>query len=111
MRLRGLSPLCIGSLITRSMRRSRRDVKVFLSICDHYEPMWGAPPSHVEDERVDRWVNEYPEMAKGLEDSRGRSPQHTFFYPAEEYNPKHLDKLADLCRRGHGDVDVHLHRR
>jgi hypothetical protein len=42
-------------------------------------------------------------------DSRGRHPQHTFFYPADEYEPQHLDTLAEICRQGFGDVEVHLH--
>ena len=25
------------------------------------------------------------------------------------YNPEHIEKLACLCRRGHGDVEIHLH--
>jgi hypothetical protein len=42
-------------------------------------------------------------------DSLGRPPQHTFFYPAEEYEPEHLEQLAKLCRSGCGDVEIHLH--
>jgi hypothetical protein len=82
---------------------------VFLCIADHYEPMVGNAAAHVQRERVDRWVREYPRLAEGLADSRGRPPQHTFFYPAEEYNPEHIEKLAGLCRLGLGDVEVHLH--
>jgi hypothetical protein len=42
-------------------------------------------------------------------DSTGRPPQHTFFFPEDEYVPQHLDLLAELCRDGFGDVDIHLH--
>jgi hypothetical protein len=84
-------------------------VHLFLCIADHYEPMVGGAPPPVQRERVDRWVQEYPRLAAGIADSRGRPPQHTFFYPAEEYNPEHLEKLATLCRMGLGDVEVHLH--
>jgi hypothetical protein len=44
-----------------------------------------------------------------LRDSDGRPPRHSFFYPAEEYEPEHLDALTDLCRAGLGEVEVHLH--
>ena len=64
---------------------------------------------HVQRERADRWVREYPRSIAGLADARGRPPQHTFFYPAEEYNPEHIEKLAGLCRQGFGEVEVHLH--
>jgi hypothetical protein len=83
--------------------------RVFLSIVDHFEPMWGRAGMSLQRERVDRWVREYPRLCCGIEDSRSRPPQHTFFYPAEEYEPEHLEKLAGLCRQGLGDVEIHLH--
>ena len=58
---------------------------------------------------MDRWCRDYPVAVKGIEDSRGRPPQHTFFYPEEEYEAEYLDSLAALCRRGFGEVEVHLH--
>ena len=48
-------------------------------------------------------------MADQFHDSDGRPPQHTFFYPAEEYIPEYLDLLAGLCERGYGEVEIHLH--
>lgn len=87
----------------------RRPLHVFLCLADHYEPLRGGATLSVQRERVARWVREYPRSVAGLADSRGRSPQHTFFYPAEEYVPEHLEAMAGLCRAGHGDVDVHLH--
>jgi hypothetical protein len=63
----------------------------------------------VAAERVARWVNEYPKLAEEFADCRSRPPQHTFFYPAEEYEPAYLESLAGLCRRGLGEVEVHLH--
>jgi hypothetical protein len=82
---------------------------LFLCIVDHYEPMAGGAPLHVQQERVDRWVREYPRSVAGIGDSRDRPPQHTFFYPVEEYNPELVEKLAGICRQGLGDAEVHLH--
>jgi hypothetical protein len=42
-------------------------------------------------------------------DADGVKPQHTFFYPEEEYRPEHLDALARLCSAGYGEIEVHLH--
>jgi hypothetical protein len=67
------------------------------------------PPRHVQDARVERWLRGYPQMAAGFEDSAGRPPQHTFFYPADEYVAEHVEQIAGLCRAGYGDVEVHLH--
>ena len=60
-------------------------------------------------ERVERWVRDYPALFGDFRDSDGRPPRHTFFYPLEQYNPEHLDALAELCREGFGEVEVHLH--
>jgi hypothetical protein len=84
-------------------------IHLFLCIADHFEPGWlGATPT-VRRERVERWLLEYPSFAEGLRDSSGRPPQQTFFYPQEEYEPHLLERLAELCRQGFGDVEVHLH--
>jgi hypothetical protein len=97
-------------LFARRQRVPSADMlHVFLCLADHHEPMVGGAPMHVQRERVDRWVREYPRSVAGIQDSRGRPPQHTFFYPAEEYNPEHIEKIAGLCRQNLGDVEVHLH--
>jgi hypothetical protein len=58
---------------------------------------------------VAHWVDNYPRALGGFRDADGRPPRHTFFYPVEEYDPGHLDALAELCVRGFGEVEVHLH--
>jgi hypothetical protein len=42
-------------------------------------------------------------------DADGRAPRHSFFYPCEQYAPEYLEPLADLVRKGFGEVEVHLH--
>jgi hypothetical protein len=77
---------------------------------DHYEPQW-QNPNDIDKERmrVDRWFNEYPIVANKHKDSDGCFPKHTFFYPEEEYRKEHLDKVSDLCARGYGEIEVHIH--
>jgi hypothetical protein len=82
---------------------------VFLALCDHYEPETGRPAREIARQRVSRWVTEYPRLFEQFRDSDGRPPQHTFFFPEDEYAPEYLDGLARLCAAGFGDVDVHLH--
>ena len=82
---------------------------VFFCFVDHYEPLWKNASRHQGMERVEHWCENYPRMADQFHDADGRSPQHTFFYPAEEYVPEYLDLLARLCRRGYGEVEIHLH--
>lgn len=107
--IRGLTLSTICQLMRQPRADNTHPKHVFLCVADHYEPKWMSPPKAVAAERVARWVDGYPQLAAGLEDSVGRPPQHTFFYPEEEYEPEYLDAIAGLCQRGYGDVEVHLH--
>jgi len=93
----------------RSARGREGPVHVMLCIADHFEPAVGEPGLDVERRRVDQWVSRYPEVAAGFLDADGRPPRHTFFFPAEQYRPEHLERLAELVRAGYGEVEVHLH--
>jgi hypothetical protein len=84
-------------------------VHVMFSFVDHYEPQWGRPAYEVEVQRVARWRNGYKAMAAKHRDADGVHPQHTFFYPEEEYRVEHLNQIAALCREGFGEIEVHLH--
>jgi hypothetical protein len=76
---------------------------------DHYEPQWQRVSYEQECARVERWQREYPLLCAGHCDADGRPPVHSFFYPAEEYRPEHLDPLVELCRQGLGEIEIHLH--
>ncbi|MBI2871186.1 MAG: hypothetical protein HYY14_05685 [Candidatus Omnitrophica bacterium] len=103
----------LGSYLKRNVSREPADpskpVDIFFALCDHFEPRWEDPGLETERRRVDAWCERRPGLARGHRDSDGRPPQHTFFYPQEEYCKEHVEKLAALCRKGHGEVEVHLH--
>lgn len=84
-------------------------VHVMFCFVDHFEPKWGRPSPEVETRRVREWCTRYEALASRHRDADGVSPQHTFFYPEEEYEKPHLDALEQLCRRGYGEIEVHLH--
>lgn len=84
-------------------------VHVMFSFVDHFEPQWGRPTYEVEVERVARWRHGYKALAERHRDADGVHPQHTFFYPEEEYRVEHLEAIAELCREGFGEIEVHLH--
>ena len=91
-------------------KKLKQPIHLLFSIVDHYEPQWGKPNDiEVERARVDRWLSDYPKMARKHKDADGFYPQHTFFYPEEEYRYEHLNKIADLCKQGFGEIEVHLH--
>lgn len=82
---------------------------VYFCVADHFEPYWASADAATAERRVKRWCRRYPELAAAHVDSDGRRPQHTMFYPAEEYEAGILDRLAQLRDDGFGDVEVHLH--
>ncbi len=112
VRRKGLHRWLLPYLLSARRRRGPRPgdpVHLLLCVCDHYEPKRGGVPAAKAEARVRQWVDEYPKLFGDFRDSDGRPPRHTFFYPAEEYEPAYLDLLAGLCRRGYGEVEIHLH--
>jgi hypothetical protein len=102
-------PSYVRDLPRRRAPRAYEDVHLLLCVADHYEPKEDYAPPQRCWSRVRRWVEGYPQRLGAFRDSDGRPPRHTFFYPVEEYEPAYLDALADLCRKGFGEVEVHLH--
>lgn len=112
LRRKGLDIWLPEYIRTRHLRKDYvpgEPLTVMLCICDHYEPKRGGVSRAKARARVQQWVDEYPKLFDRFRDSLGRPPQHTFFYPQDEYEPEYLDMLAGLCRRGYGEVEVHLH--
>jgi len=91
--------------------RAKHDGPMHIMFCfvDHYEPGWQSPGFEVERERVARWCQAYPVLAKGHRDADGQYPKHCFFYPEEEYREEHLHALSELCAQGFGEIEIHLH--
>jgi hypothetical protein len=85
------------------------EVHVILCIADHFEPKADNASVEVGWQRVAAWVEKYPKQFGAYQDSDGRPPRYTFFFPIEEYEQGYLDALAGLCRAGFGEVEIHLH--
>lgn len=116
LRRRGMHRWIVPYLLSARRRRSPRPgqpVHLILAVCDHYEPKRAGASIEKARERVRQWVEEYPKLFARFRDSDGYPPQHSFFYPAEEYEPELLDAIAGLCRNRdgnrYGEVEVHLH--
>jgi hypothetical protein len=84
-------------------------IDIMLMLGDHYEPHVGFPEDAVAEARVREWCERYPRMASRHRDSDGRPPQHTFFYPYDQIHLGLLHQLSDLCYRGFGEIELHLH--
>jgi hypothetical protein len=109
LRRRGLDR-CLLPLVLRSCApRPVGPVHVLLCVADHFEPQWGGPPAALATQRVRNWTTQYPDLFDAFRDSDGRPPRHTFFFPIDQYDDQHVAALAGLCRRGFGEVEIHLH--
>lgn len=111
--LRAIDKWGLGYLESMSRRPGRVDGTRHLMFCvaDHFEPYRGGVSDDVAFERIKPWCDNYLKSVEIRRDADGKPPQHTFFYPQEEYNEAVIDKLADLCHRGAGEVEIHLHHR
>lgn len=101
----------LGSYLSQKKVATNPDepVHIMFAFCDHFEPRWGKASETEEDQRVDRWCEDYPKMAAKHRDADGCYPKHSFFYPEEEYRKRHLDKLVKLCKAGFGEIEIHIH--
>jgi len=105
------------------MRPERCTGKRHLLFCiaDHFEPFDrtiqadGRITGGVSDTEarglVKDWCGEYRAVLGEFRDADGVAPRHTFFYPWDEYEEGCVEQLADFCREGYGEVEVHLHHR
>ena len=82
---------------------------LLFAFCDHYEPLWGAADDARGEERVRVWEEGYPRAVDRYVDSDGKRPQHSFFFPGEQYRPSYIDRLGRIAKAGLGEVEVHLH--
>ena len=82
---------------------------VFFCICDHFEPYWNHADARTARVRINKWLDSYPEISERYPDSNGERLKYSFFYPEEEYTRDDMNALAEFCRAGYGEVEIHLH--
>lgn len=97
--------------VSQALRHNGRHkpTHIFICVCDHFEPLRGGVNDEIGLKRVQRWVAEYKAIADRYKDIDGAHPMHTIFYPIEEYRPRYMELLADFCRQGYAEVEIHLH--
>lgn len=98
-----------------SRRAPRGRVHLIIAMADHFEPSIVPAngllrASYEEQERrLEVWCHEYPQVAGGWRDSDGHTFVHTYFYPAEQYDHRLIQRLAEHCRAGWGEIEIQLH--
>jgi hypothetical protein len=103
-------PGYMASVLRRPPQTSGLRHLIFCLV-DHFEPVHGEPDAARRGPAVRDWLQRYREAMVPFRDADGQTPRHTFFYPAEESEPECLTPLAEACRAGLGEVEIHLHHR
>lgn len=111
--LRWLPSLCYQLLARRDEKAT--NTHLIIAVADHFEPaivpgVGRARAALIEQERrLELWHSEYPKCVSPWVDSDGQTFRHTYFYPAEQYEQKLIERLAEHCRAGWGEIEIHLH--
>lgn len=90
-------------------------VHLIITLADHFEPsslpgfMAGHASKDVQEQRLEQWCREYPGNFSEFRDAEGQPFNHTYFYPAEQYERDLVQRLAELCHKGWGEIEIHLH--
>jgi len=104
--IRGWGSYRIGRACASRFRDRRH---LLFAFCDHHEPLWNGVDAAQARARMQAWTDGFPALARHYRDADGLPPQHTFFFPGEQYRPELLESLAKLARAGLGEVELHLH--
>lgn len=115
-KVRYLGRILPGLMVQQAFRRRPTGrVHLIIALADHFEPAIvpgdgrKRASQDVQEQRLERWCREHPALASEWRDSDGRPFQHTYFYPAEQFNGVLIDRLAEHCREGWGEIGIHLH--
>jgi hypothetical protein len=90
-------------------------VHLILALADHFEPAIVPENGRAralfseQERRVEQWCSEYPRTVDSWRDHEGGPFVHTYFYPAEQYDRGLVDRLAQHCHGGWGEIEIHLH--
>jgi hypothetical protein len=96
-------------------RAPRGQVHLIVALANHFEPAIvpengrARAPFSEQERRVQHWCSQYPQAVDRWRDQEGRPLAHTYFYPAEQYDRGLVDRLAEHCRGGCGEIEIHLH--
>jgi hypothetical protein len=111
--LRWLPAYGYRRLIARSRGRGMKHL--IIALADHFEPafMPEAPsefaPLADQERRLEEWCRAYPRVFDAWRDADGYPFRHTYFSPAEQYHKSLIERLAEHCHQGWGEIEIHLH--
>lgn len=85
---------------------------IVFTIANHFEPSWsenGLLDTDVQRRRVDEYFEQARKIGEVVLGADKTKFRHTNFFPAEQYDCRILEILAQMQAEGLGEVEVHLH--
>lgn len=82
-------------------------VDFIISVANHFEPNASIIGYKKAVVAIKEWCQDAENIT--TRDFDGCPFKHTYYFPAEQYNPDQLFQLEDHCRKGYGEVEIHLH--
>jgi hypothetical protein len=85
---------------------------IIFTVANHFEPSWsvnGLLDLDTRRRRLDQYYTLARKTGEAVLDTDGKNLRHTNFYPAEQYDRRILERLAQMQAEGLGDVEIHLH--
>ncbi|MGI8787739.1 MAG: hypothetical protein ACR2HG_08275 [Pyrinomonadaceae bacterium] len=93
-------------------RKSAAPEHIIFTIANHFEPSWsenGLLDLDTQRRRLDEWHKQARRIGEAVTDADGTKFRHTNFYPAEQYDYKILEQMAEMQSENLGEVEIHLH--
>lgn len=94
----------INEFLSREKSFSGPAHVIFL-VANHFEPT--SDPKGLRD--LEKWCEMARTTGDAVRDHDGTPFRHTNFYPAEQYDRRCLEMIAELQSEGFGEVEVHFH--
>ena len=95
-------PSYLLQILTKEAKiENNQPMHIMFLMVDHFEPS--------KQTNVNVWTKRYPEIASKYSDSNGFNPQYTWFFPIEQKNDIFARQISDLCKKGYGEIQMHLH--
>jgi hypothetical protein len=106
-------PFWRGNQLIRQREPVDGPLHLIILVANHFEPSWDAHNLPIAWDtqlaRVDQWAKLAKTIGDAVRDHDGSRFRHTYFYPAEQYHPPLLQRIAELQAEDLGEVEIHLH--
>ena len=104
------APGYIKQRVRRHVGRSVPLERIWVTIADHYEPMWGGASLETAQSRVSLWRSAWPDNCEAVPARYRWEPTQIYFLlSGGGIPPTLIEPLAEMVSDGIADIEVHIH--